>query len=176
MVAFKSGSILVLKTRFSKIQSIPMEAYFSPSVFDFVQHDNLLHHQKLYSSSISQSSAWFFWKALRWWCGSREGNERVRGHAGLSERSVADRREHVWMADAPAGANASLSMFSLSFWMPTGRLNIVYFQKNLSENVKLNSATGSRQLLPPFIQCFGTVWTFNDHNGLMDTISSLCTQ
>ncbi len=60
--------------------------------------------------------------------------------------------------------------------MPTGRLNIVYFQKNLSENVKLNSATGSRQLLPPFIQCFGTVWTFNDHNGLMDTISSLCTQ
>ncbi len=35
MVAFKSGSILVLKTRFSKIQSIPMETCFFEQHFPF---------------------------------------------------------------------------------------------------------------------------------------------
>ncbi len=145
-------------------------------------HDNLSYVTKnsipaqSFSLQHVQLKETFLWKALRWLCGSREGNGRARGHAGLSERSAAGRREHVWMADALPGANASLSMFSLSFWMPTGTLNIVYFQKNLSENVKLNLATGSHQLLPPFIQCFGTVWAFNDHNGWMDTISCLFTQ
>lgn len=95
----------------SPIYRLPVNNQHFPWFFFTLNNipDHMLHHQKLYSSSIFQSSASFFWKALRWWCGSREGNGRVRGHAGLSERSVADRREHVWVADAPAGANASLS-------------------------------------------------------------------
>lgn len=138
-----------------------------PMCFDLENHhsmhDNpschMFHHQKLSSRWISQSRKGSCRKLCSDWCESSEGNGRARGHDGLSERSSAGPRRRVWMADAPLGANASLSIFSLSFWMPTGTLNIeniVYFRKNLSENVKLNLTTGSRRLLSPFIQCFET--------------------
>lgn len=103
-----------------------------PMCFDLENHhsihDNpschMFNHQKLYSSWISQSRKGSCRKLCNDWCESSEGNGRARGLDGLSERSSAGPQRRVWMADAPLGANASLSILSLSFWMPTGRLNI----------------------------------------------------